>query len=196
MREIIRMVVVLTVISAVAGVLLSFVQKSTAVPIANNQLKNILGPKLDELFPERSNDPIAERKSLTLAEGEGGLTFFPVKKEEGELSALAMEVFSKGYKGEVGILVGIDVAAGKLIGMRVTKHHETPGLGARSEEPEFSRQFNDLDLDRPVEVGNPIDAISGATITSTAVCTGVTRALEIYQEHQSEIIAALSGAQE
>ena len=195
MREIIRMVVVLTIIAAVSGMLLLFVQKSTATPIANNQLKNILGPKLDQLFPEKSNDPIAERRVLSLAEGEGGLTFFPVKKD-GELAALAMEVFSKGYKGEVGILVGIDVAAGQLVGMRVTKHHETPGLGARAEEAEFYNQFDGLALDKTVEVGGPIDAISGATITSTAVCSGVTMALKTYQEHQSEIVAALSGAQE
>ena len=193
MREIIRMVIVLTIIAAVSGMLLSFVQKSTATPIANNQLKNILGPKLDQLFPERSNDPIAERQVLTLAED--GLTFYPVKKD-GELAALAMEVFSKGYKGEVGILVGIDVAAGRLVGMRVTKHHETPGLGARAEEAEFYNQFDGLALDKTVEVGGPIDAISGATITSTAVCSGVTMALKTYQEHQSEIVAALSGAQE
>ena len=195
MREIIRMVIVLTVIAAVSGMMLSFVQKSTATPIANNQLKNILGPKLDQLFPERSNDPIAERQVLTLAEGEGGLTFFPVKKD-GELAALAMEVFGKGYKGEVGVLVGIDVAAGRLVGMRVTKHHETPGLGARAEEAEFYHQFDGLPLDKTVDVGGPIDAISGATITSTAVCSGVTMALKTYREHQSEIIAALSGAQE
>ena len=195
MREIIKMVIVLTLITGVSGTLLSFVQKATKDPIENNQLKNLIGPKLNELFPEgeRSNDPVAERKEMALVEGGPALKFFPIKKD-GELAAVALEVKGKGYGGDLGILVGVNLVSEQMVGMRVTKHSETPGLGARSTEPEFSAQFKDLPLDQPVEVGSPIDAISGATITSTGVCAGVTEALKLFTESRDRILGAFQEA--
>ncbi|NLG24948.1 MAG: FMN-binding protein [Clostridiales bacterium] len=58
--------------------------------------------------------------------------------------------------------------------------NETPGLGARAQEPEFGAQF--VGKTYPVALGEGIDAISGATITSTAVVDAVNQALLILQK--------------
>ena len=46
------------------------------------------------------------------------------------MKGLALESSSsKGYKGDIGLIVAIDVKADKLMGLGVTTHNETPGLG-------------------------------------------------------------------
>ena len=67
-------------------------------------------------------------------------------------------------------------------------HSETPGLGAKSTEPEFYEQFNDKKAPLKVvkgSAGNPdeISAISGATITSNAVVDGVNAAVDYWSKN-------------
>ena len=66
----------------------------------------------------------------------------------------------------------------KLVGIEFIKQDETPGLGGRITEDEYKNQYRDLDISKPVEGkivinkpanGGNIDAISGATQTSTFV---------------------------
>ena len=83
----------------------------------------------------------------------------------------------------------------KLIGIGVTTMNETPGLGAKSKtDPKFAAQFKGLPDSGPVKVtkdGGSINAISGATITSRAVCDGVTDALEVYAKLKPQILAKM-----
>jgi Na+-transporting NADH:ubiquinone oxidoreductase subunit C len=80
-------------------------------------------------------------------------------------------------------MVGIDPQATKVLGLAFTKHSETPGLGGRITESWFTDQFKGLPL-HPIEsnqnifylkpqgtgkAANELDAITGATNTSSAV---------------------------
>ena len=70
----------------------------------------------------------------------------------------------------------------------ISAANETPGLGAKSTEEEFQKQFAGLSALKPVEFSktganrdnNEYDAISGATITSTAVKQAVNEAINLY----------------
>ena len=81
-------------------------------------------------------------------------------------------------------MVGID-SDGKVTGISViSASSETPGLGARSTEPEFQAQFADQ-VGTEVAVakdGGSIDALTGATITSRAVSEGVVAAAQFAAE--------------
>ena len=89
---------------------------------------------------------------------------------------------STGFDGDIAMMVGID-PQGNVLGISIISHTETAGLGAvaaasTSAGEAFRAQF--LGGSGSVAVskdGGSIDAITGATITSRAVCDGVNAAL-------------------
>ena len=90
----------------------------------------------------------------------------------------AVKVLPGGFDGEITMMVGI--SQGKVSGISVISHTETPGLGAvaaaqNAKGEAFRGQF--VGQSGELAVGNQIDAMSGATITSKAVVTGVNAAL-------------------
>lgn len=90
----------------------------------------------------------------------------------------AVKVMPSGFDGTITMMVGI--SEGKVTGISVISHTETPGLGAvaaaqNAKGEAFRSQF--AGQEGTLAVGDQIDAMSGATITSTAVVTGVNAAL-------------------
>ncbi len=188
MNEMIKMVVVLTILSSVSGGLLAAVQESTAAKIENQQLKFVKGPAIKAILEGSSNDPITDR--FKVVDGELEKSFF-VGKFNGKANTVAFEGFGKGYGGDIGVMIGINLDEDKLIGVSVTTHSETPGLGAKSkEDPAFALQFKGLSVDENVRVtndGGGINAISGATITSRAVCDAVAKSLASYKKIKPQL---------
>ena len=94
----------------------------------------------------------------------------------------AMEVRPVGFDGEIVMMVGVDFE-GKVLGISVVSHTETAGLGAVAAAKteagnSFRGQFVGVDAECLVtKDGGEIDAITGATITSRAVCVGVSAAV-------------------
>ncbi|MEG1524577.1 MAG: FMN-binding protein [Clostridia bacterium] len=79
-----------------------------------------------------------------------------------------------GYKGPIEIMLGLD-SSNTVTGIRIggASFAETAGLGARVKEPEFGAQFCGITI--PANLGENIDGISGATISSGAVASGVNK---------------------
>ena len=111
---------------------------------------------------------------------ETGLVSVVYKGETG----YAVQVAPGGFDGPITMMVGVDFD-GNILGISVIKHTETAGLGAvaaakTSAGEAFRGQF--VGQSGSVSVtkdGGQIDAITGATITSRAVCVGVNAALEV-----------------
>ena len=194
MREMIKMVIVLTILSCFSGGVLAYLRNSTQERIDNQVLEFVKGPAVRTIFEGADNNPIADR--FTLKDGDVERTFF-VAVYDGEPRSIAFETSGKGYGGEVGVMVGIDVKDDKLLGVGVTTHAETPGMGAKAKsDPGFVSQFKDLPATKPVKVtadGGSINAISGATITSRAVSAATTDAEKIYEKLKSQIDEKLKG---
>jgi electron transport complex protein RnfG len=89
----------------------------------------------------------------------------------------AVKVAPRGYGGPVEMLVGVN-KEGKVTGLKILNHRETPGLGANITKPGFLKQFIGKSMKDPIEPKKDIDAITGATISSRAVCNGVRQALK------------------
>ena len=95
----------------------------------------------------------------------------------------AVEVGPGGFDNTITMMVGID-NEGKVLGISVVNHTETAGLGAvdDADTPKgiaFREQF--IGASGSVSVtkdGGTMDAITGATITSRAICVGVNAALD------------------
>lgn len=184
MGEMIKMVVVLTFLSSLSGGVLAYVKENTQEKIEMQVLQLVKGPAIMAIFKDASNDPVADRFSI---EEEGTKHDFFVAKIDGK-QMIALETFGKGYGGDVGLVVGIDTSADQIYGVGVTTHSETAGLGSKAkEDPKFAAQFAGVDIKGPIKVGDPINALSGATITSSAVCSAATEAGDIYARLKPQI---------
>lgn len=192
MREMIKMVVVLTVLSAASGGLLAALKDGTKDAIENQVLKNEKAPALHAIFKDVSNDPVKDR--FKIMDGEVERTIF-IGKYDGEPKAVAFDSTGSGYGGEIGVIVGVNIEKDEMVGVGVTTHKETPGLGARAKtDKTFTAQFRGLPIPDKYSVkadGGEVDALSGATITSRGVSEAITRAGEIYERIKPEILEEL-----
>ncbi|MBQ9903513.1 MAG: RnfABCDGE type electron transport complex subunit G [Synergistaceae bacterium] len=168
-------------VTAVTGIILGLVENVTSKAIlqaeiaARNEAYQLVMPA-GKTFDEVEAKPDDFVTGVIKASDESGTVGWCVN------------VSSKGYGGQIGFVVGI-TKEGTVKAINILSHSETPGLGAKSTEPEFYTQFNDKDK-LPLKVvkgsaSNPdeIAAISGATITSNAVTDGVNGAVKYWSEN-------------
>jgi electron transport complex protein RnfG len=184
-RDIIKMIVVLTIIGAASGFALSLVYEGTKAPIEYQTIKFVKEPAVKKVLTGYDNDPIVDRKKIVIGEDEKGnpmeLIVFPAKKA-GETFAVALEGKGKGFGGLIGVMVGIS-KEGKLLDIGITSHSETPGIGARVAETFFTDRFKGRATAGEVAV----DGISGATYSSTGVMSAVNQAIGYVNQFREEI---------
>ena len=117
-------------------------------------------------------------EELTDFDNQGGLVTKVYKGAEG----YALEVTPAGFKNTITMMVGVD-NEGKVLGISVISHAETAGFGSvAAENTEAGEAFRAQFVGQSGSVsvsqdGGQIDAITGATVTSRAVCDGVNAAL-------------------
>lgn len=176
MMEIVRMIVVLSMITGLAGFVLSGLKVWTTPIIEEQVLTYVQGPAIKQVFADAANDPIADRKKFPKPGGKADeqVIVFPIMKG-GKLAAVALEGAGKGYGGDVNVIVGIDTSTDKVVGISITTHKETPGIGSRVGEPSFTKQFRGrlLEQAKLKKEGGAIDAISGATFSSIGTTEAV-----------------------
>lgn len=89
-------------------------------------------------------------------------------------SGCVMETIVNGYVDEITLLVGVD-NSGKVTGVLVEDMNETWGLGRRAmTDQDFLSQL--IGTDGEAAVGEDVDALTGATVTSKAVVKAVNSA--------------------
>ena len=168
---VLRLALTLFAITAVVAAVLAGVNSLTA-------------PVIDQLNAEKTQQAIETvlpggfEEVLTDFDDQGGL----VSKVYRGAAGYALEVLPSGFDNTITMMVGVDFE-GKVLGISVVSHSETAGLGAVSAADTaagraFRGQF--VGVSGAVAVskdGGAMDAITGATITSRAVCAGVNAAL-------------------
>lgn len=177
MKEIVKLGLSLLLFCAVAALSLAFTNEMTKDTIQNQrnakelQAKQAVLPDADEFLPvdEDVLSKIKEQFSLVQEVSEG--------KKSGELIGYVIKTNPNGYGGPVTVISGLDLN-GVIMGVRVSKHSESPGLGSKSTEESFYSQYNSklasgITVSKDSESDTEIKAISAATITSVAVTKGV-----------------------
>ncbi len=168
---ILRLALTLLVITAVVAVALAGVNSITA-------------PKIEQLNAEKTQQAIEAvlpggfDTQITDYTDDTGL----VTNVYSGANGYAFEVTPAGFDNTITMMVGVD-HDGKVLGISIVSHTETSGLGAvaaasTSAGESFRGQF--VGMSGSVSVtkdGGEVDALTGATITSRAVCTGVNAAL-------------------
>lgn len=183
MREIIHMLVVLSLICAASGTLLVNLKQATKSQIEQQILTYVQGPALLSVLKDRDNDPIKERAKIK------GVTVFPAMKA-GKLVGVAIESFAAGYSGDIGVMVGFNMKNESLLGIGITTQTETPGLGSRVTKPSFTSRFagHGLGSMQLTSKGGDVDGISGATYSSTGTVNAVRKAIETFNSLKPEIL--------
>ncbi|MDT8409085.1 MAG: RnfABCDGE type electron transport complex subunit G [Wenzhouxiangellaceae bacterium] len=180
-------------IGLLAALLLAGVNELTRDRIELEQKRRAL-QTLSQLLDRDSydNELVRDRFKTRIDGLEDPATIYRARLD-GEPSALLADVTTdKGYSGDIRLLVAID-PSGKVIGVRVLNHRETPGLGDRIER----RRSDWIDQFRGASLGQPspeqwkadqrdgaFDTLASATITSSAVIQAVRDTLEWYESNR------------
>ena len=169
---VLRLALTLLLITAVVAAALAFVNSVTAPIIAQLKAEKTQAA-IAQVLPGGYDEEITDYADAT------GL----VSKVYKGANGYALEVKPSGFDNTITMMVGID-NEGKVIGISVVSHTETAGLGAvAAENTSKGEAFraNFVGAAGSVSVtkdGGTVEAITGATITSRAICVGVNAALD------------------
>lgn len=163
---------------------------------------------IDEVLPRSSydNDLLADAISIEPSPVLGLDEAKPAyrARKNGKATALVIEaVAPDGYAGKIRLLIALN-PDGALIGVRVTQHKETPGLGdyiepkkGKDKEHPWITQFDGLTptaLDarewKVKKDGGRFDSVAGATVTPRAVIKAVRKAAVYVVENHETLFAS------
>ncbi|MEW5789186.1 MAG: RnfABCDGE type electron transport complex subunit G [Pseudomonadota bacterium] len=135
--------------------------------------------------------------------GPGGkpITIYRARRA-GQVAAVVFPVSGRGYAGAIDCIMSVD-REGRIIGVRVLKHTETPGLGDKIEpaKGDWIHSFEGKYLGDPTpdkfavkKDGGVFDQFAGATITPRAVVKAVKGGLDFFQQEQAVLLDAQTQA--
>jgi len=190
LRDVWKLGFILFAICAVAAGALAFVNDITEERIAAQaamKLEQALAsvvPGADEFKDETDRVlAVAPPASRGGRPEFSAITKVYVGYKNGEMAGAAFACSPSGYGGPIDAVVGVS-RDGVVTGLTVVKHSETPGLGANVTNRDFQMRFVGLRAGPPVKVtkdGGQVEAITGATISSRAVASGVDEALRLFE---------------
>ena len=185
----------LGIIAMITSAALAFGNHATHTDILKAEERD-LQASLAQVLPEGFADNDLLKDTLKIAGADGvPVTIYRARKAK-KVTGAVFQVSGRGYAGEIVILIGID-NTGRMLGARVIKHIETPGLGDKIEvaKSKWILDFDGKSLGTPPadkwavkKDGGVFDQFAGATITPRAVMKAVKGGLEFYAAHQQEIL--------
>ncbi len=188
MKEMLRLILVLTLTATLTGSLLAIANKWTEEPIQAARRADLL-QALTVVLPEHDNEP--DRDAITIEIETREHTFYPARCN-GEFTGAAFTSRAEGYGGSITVMIGVD-ANDDIHAIHILNHQETPGLGANIANPEFTGQFSGQDAaDGKTALrreGGNIEAVTAATVSSEAVTEAVNKGLNRYLMHRETIRA-------
>lgn len=185
---------------AIAGTgLLVLADRLTRDRIAEQQRRAVL-QQLGEIVPadlydnDLHEDTFRFRDEAAFPGGQF-VTAYRARRAGEPVAVILRLAAPDGYSGAIQMLVGIDYG-GRISGVRVTTHRETPGLGdaIEIEKSDWIRAFDGRSLGAPAperwavrKDGGDFDQFTGATITPRAVVAAVRRALGYFASHRDTL---------
>lgn len=187
----------LTLFVLLSIILLLSIRALTAPAIEKAERENLLNT-FSQVLPEElyNNDPlqntytIHDSAYLNLLGASQPVTVYRAFKDQQPAGAIFSAIAPNGYSGNIYILIGV-YPDGRVSGVRVVKHKETPGLGDKVEinktnwvlEFDGRKVRDDNDPRWAVKKdGGDFDQFTGATITPRAVVGAVKHALLVVND--------------
>jgi electron transport complex protein RnfG len=198
-RQILLSGVFLSLFAVVGTTLVALTEYTTSEAIAENE-RQVLLRNLYALLPrDRLDNDIAtdtlRLPASALLGTDDASTVYRARLAGEPVAAIFNSIAPDGYNGKIHLLVGVNID-GRLAGVRVVKHAETPGLGDAVEirKSPWINDFAGKSLANPTQErwrvkrdGGDFDQFTGATITPRAVVAAVRNTLLYYQQNADMI---------
>lgn len=179
-----------------AAVLLASVYQLTRERIELEQAREALATLNQVLPPDRYDNELVNDKVTVTIPGLADDAAVYRARLNGQPSGAIFEVTTNdGYSGPIRLMIGVD-AGGRITGVRVLQHRETPGLGdgIEIERSDWILGFDGRALGDPEankwrssRRGGDFDTLTSATITTEAVVVAVRRVLEYFEANGDEL---------
>ena len=179
------------------GMVLAVTYRLTSADIGARALEDRQN-SLSQVIPNslHDNNPVTDTLEMNDAAARK-ITVYRARKQ-GRVTGVAYEIYGTGYAGEIKLMLGLD-ADGKLLGVRVLAHKETPGLGDKIEEKkgDWILRFSGLSLGNPPperwkvkKDGGQFDQFAGATITPRGVLLAIRGGLDFFAANKTKLMEA------
>ncbi|MDQ6987072.1 MAG: RnfABCDGE type electron transport complex subunit G [Mariprofundaceae bacterium] len=194
-RDMLRMVVALTLVTMIAAALLGVTDKFTREPILQAQ-REMLHRSLGQVLPPHANSPLDDAFDIKLADGMR--TVYIARDAHNQVLGFAWEVIAPdGYSGSIRILMGV-LPSGAIHAVRITDYRETPGLGDGIVR---NQPWLDFFIGKTTsnvrwavkKDGGDFDQFTGATITPRAVVKAVHKGLDFFAAQHDVLLAKAAG---
>ncbi|MDO5028910.1 MAG: FMN-binding protein [Bacillota bacterium] len=187
-------IVFMTLLTIVTVFILAFLNQSTLAKVEENQNLE-LRRKILYVFDmyqegETSDEEVNKLFEENVVESDWNDQKLYTLMEGSEEKAYAVPFAGPGLWGSINGYIGVDAAMETITGVEFISQNETPGLGGRIAESPYKEQYRGVDIsgatdkfviNRPAAGGN-IDAIAGATQTSTYVETMINEDLKTFNQ--------------
>lgn len=177
---------------------LAFASRATEADIKAAEAADLKQSLAQVLPGEYENDLLKD--TVTLPGKEGEVLVYRGRRA-GKVEAVVYRVIGHGYAGNIVCVMGVS-REGKILGVRVVAHKETPGLGDKI-EPAKAKWIFDFDgksLGDPVaekwavkKDGGVFDQFAGATITPRGVVNAVKGGLEFFEGNKTQLLDEAGG---
>ncbi len=183
----------LAVAALITTAALAVASRATGPAIAAAEAHD-LQQSLSQVLPGSFDNDLL-KDTVLLPGPDGEVTVYRARRA-GKVEAVVFQVVGKGYAGRIVCMMGVD-KDGHVLGVRVIKHAETPGLGDKIEpaKADWIHAFEGKFLgDPPAEKfavkkdGGVFDQFAGATITPRAVVKAVKGGLEFFSHEKARLL--------
>ena len=161
----------LLLICAIVAAVVAFVYELT-LEKANENINHTKSEAVGAIF--QMDDLILEEKSKT-----DEAVIYLVCTTEKKTVGYCAEVTSAGFGGDLLVMVGYDLNA-QILGVEIVEMSETPGLGSKVGEADYLSRY--IGKSGELTLNEDVDAVSGATISSKALLSGVNTANQALAE--------------
>jgi electron transport complex protein RnfG len=194
-----RTILIVVVVAFAAALIVSGAHEFSRERIDFNErqrlllsLDSVLSPSLDAANLEAVRLEVVDRELLG---SENAVDVFVMQRDREPVAVIFASIAPDGYNAEIQLLVGLS-PAGRITGVRVVAHRETPGLGdaIEVEKSDWIRQFSGRQLgDPPLENwavdkdGGVFDSLTGATVTPRAVVAAIKNTLLYFDANKERV---------
>lgn len=190
MKETIKLAVVLSLYTVVACLALALVHGFTE-PIIQKTKEENSKRALQSIFPEADSfESIVEK--LDSVEGKIAIQAAHVAKKGSKIVGLTIQASGPTYS-KATILMGITLEK-KISGLKFLELLDTPSLGSKAADEPFIGQFTNKSIKDKFVAKEDVEAISGATITSSGVCAILKTAGTLIDKYMDEHLKSLESS--
>ncbi|MBC7088400.1 MAG: FMN-binding protein [Tissierellales bacterium] len=192
MKETIRLALILFLVAAVSAGILAFANELTAPIIAEIEREGSFGAIADMFQDADDFQPLEDEIMNEILANNNFVQEVTKALKGDEVIGYGFKVKSVGYGGDIISLIGINTE-GRIVGFTVLQMSETAGLGSRiADDPAFAESFvGKSATEKLVPVASPSAdneflALSGATVSTSAVQAAVNGAVDAFVNYLSK----------